>query len=137
VDEATSQTTQVREEAVASPPSVVLVRERKWWLIVAACVLAALLVAASVISVEQYRMANKWMRDYHAEVSDYHAEVHKNAGLYASLVLAQQRFSSCVSDTNRVLFDIATYFHDGYIPYASEADATTASQTCQTTPQGT
>jgi hypothetical protein len=112
------------------------VRERNWWLIVAACVLAALLVVSSVIGVEQRRMASKWMHDYHTEISDYHAEVHKNVALYASLFLAQQRLSSCVNDTNRVLFDIAAYFHEGFIPNTSESDATSASQTCQTTPQG-
>jgi len=137
VDEASLQSTQPGEEVAASlPPEVVLPRRNRW-LIAAACVLVVLLVVASVIAVEQHNVANKWMSEYHAEVSDYHAEIHKDAGLYASLISTQQRLSTCVNDTKSVLSDIGTYFHDGFLPSSSESDATTAGQTCQTATQGT
>jgi hypothetical protein len=116
---------------------VVVLRERNWWLILSACVLAVLFVMASVLAVEQHNAANKWMRDYHVQVSDYHAEVHKNVGLYASLVFAHHQLSACVSDANRVLFDIDAYLRNGFLPTSSRSDATTAGQACQTTTQAT
>jgi hypothetical protein len=122
----------VDEEVIASSPGVVFVRERNWSLIAAVCVLGVLLAAASVISVQQHNVADKWMRQYHAEVNDNRAEVQKNVGLYSSLVLAQQRFSTCVNDANRVLFDIDIYFRDGFLPTSSKSDVMTAGQTCQT-----
>ena len=137
VDEASVLSTQADKEVAASHPPKVVLPRHKWSLIAAAGVLAVLLVAASAIAVEQHNVANKWMSYYHAEVNVYHAEVHKDAGLYASLVSTQQRMVTCANDTKSVLSDIHTYFHDGYVPSSSESDATTARQACQTATQGT
>jgi hypothetical protein len=137
VDNARPQTSAVNEEVVTSRPAVVVVRERNWWLIAAACVLVVLLAAASVIAVQQHNAANKSMHEYHAEVSNYQAELHKNIGLYSSLVLTQQRFSTCGTDANRIVFDLDAYFQRGFLPTSSKSDAATAGQACHTPTRGT
>ena len=136
VDKPRPQTSAGNEDVSASRPGVVLVRERNWWLIAAACVLVVLLAAASVVAVQQHNAANNWMHEDHAEVSDYHAEFHKNVELYSSLVLAQQRSSTCETDANRILFDLDVYFRKGFLPPSSKSDATTAGQACQTPAHG-
>jgi len=137
VEKARPQTSAVNEDVIASRPAVVLVRERNWWLIAAACVLVLLLAAASVVAVQQHNAASKWMHEDHAEVSDYHAEFHKNVELFSSLVLAQQRFSTCGTDANRILFDLDAYFRKGFLPTSSKSDAATAGQACQMPAHGT
>jgi hypothetical protein len=137
VDKASQHTSAVHEELIPSRPAVVVVRERNWWLIAAACVLVVLLAAASVIAVQQHNAANKWMHEYHAQVSSSHAELDKNVALYSSLVLTQQRLSTCGSDANRVLFDLDAYFRRGSLPASAKSDAATAGQACQTPARGT
>jgi hypothetical protein len=137
VDKARPRTLAVHEEVIASRPAVVVVRERNWWLIAAACVLVVLLAAASVIAVQQHNAANKSMHEYHAAVSTYQAELHKNVGLYSSLVLTQQRFSTCGSDANRILFDLDAYFQRGFLPTSSKSDAAIAGQACHMPTRGT
>jgi hypothetical protein len=122
---------------MASRPAVVVVRERNWWLIAAACVLIVLLAAASAIAVQQHNAASKWKHESQTEVSTYHAELHKNVELYSSLVLTQQRFSTCGSEANRILFDLDAYFRRGFLPPTSKSDAATAGQACHMPTQGT
>ena len=130
-----SQVSEVKGEALTPPPAVVVLREHNWWLIAGVCILAVFFVMSSVFVVQQYNDANRWMGEYRAEVSDYHAEVHKDVSLYASLVSTQQRFATCVSETNRLLFDVAIYLHSGFLPASSKSDSTTTGQACQTTSQ--
>jgi hypothetical protein len=137
LEKARPQTSGADEDVTASRPAVVVVQERNWWLIVAACVLVVLLAAAIVIAVQQHNAANKWMHEYHAQVSSSHAELDKNVALYSSLVLTQQRLSTCGSDANRVLFDLDAYFRRGSLPASAKSDAAAAGQACQTPARGT
>jgi hypothetical protein len=124
-------------EATTPPSAVVVLRENNWWLIALVCALAALLVVTGVLAVQQHNDAHRWMGEYRAEVSDYHTEVHKDVSLYASLVSTRQRLATCVSGTNRVLFDVAIYLHSGFLPSSFNSDSTTAGRACQTTTQQT
>ncbi len=135
VNEASLQTAQAHDGSATSLSPVVVVRGRNWWHIAAAGVLVVLLAAASVIAVQQHTVANKWMTEYHAEVHKNQAEVRKSEALFASLLLSQQRQSTCANDAKSVLSDVLTYFRNGFLPSQSESDATNAAQMCQTSTQ--
>lgn len=135
VDKIRPQASAGNEEAGPARPTVVVVRERSWWLVASACVLLVLLAAATAFAVQQHGAANKWEHQYRAAVTNYHAAAHKNVGLYSSLVLMQQRFATCASDANRILFDLDADFGRGFLPPTSKSDAATAGQACHTTAQ--
>ena len=133
----TGSQSELKVEATMPPSAVVVLGDNNWWLIAGLCVLATLAVVAGVFAVQQHSDAHRWRGQYRDEVSAYHAEVHKDVSLYASLVSTQQRFATCVNEANRVLFDVAIYLHNGFLPSSSKSDSTTAGQACQTTTQQT
>jgi len=100
--------------AVAShhAPAVDLVWRRPWWLIVTMCVLLVLLIAASFFAVQQHQDANKWMNQYHAEVTDNHSEAVKSAALFVSLLASQQRATAVTNQKNKACLVLESLTRD-------------------------
>jgi hypothetical protein len=92
-DASTQQTTAVASQQAALDS----VAPRPWWLIMTMCLLVVFLVSASVFAIQQHNEANKWMTEYHAEVTHARSEAHESASLFASLLASQQQVTAATN----------------------------------------
>ena len=87
--------------SAVTPLPVVVRRQRNWWLIGASCSVIALLLSAAIVAViQQHNDADRWKSDYQAEAARYRAEEDKDVGMYAALVLSQQKLAAATTQNN-------------------------------------
>ena len=99
--------------AVASHEAALdTVGRRPWWLITMMCLLLVLLIAASFFAIQQHNEANKWMTQYHAEVTEDRSEAHKSVSLFVSLLASQQQVTAVTDQKNKACLVLESLTRD-------------------------
>ena len=88
------------------------VGRRPWWLITTMCLLLVFLIAASFFAIQQHNEANKWMTQYHAEVTDDRSEAHKSVSLFVSLLASQQQVTAVTNQKNKACLVLESLTRD-------------------------
>ena len=84
------------------------------------CLLLVLLIAASFLAIQQHNEANKWMTQYHAEVTEDRSEAHKSVSLFVSLLASQQQVTAATDQKNKACLVLESSTRDpGRLPAAA------------------
>ena len=76
------------------------------------CLLLVLLIAASFFAIQQHNEANKWMTQYHAEVTEDRSEAHKSVSLFVSLLASQQQVTAVTDQKNKACLVLESLTRD-------------------------
>jgi len=90
----------------------VAVRQRPWWLIAATGVLILLAITAGLFALQQHNQANKWIREYHVEVSEDQTATRKDIALFASLLTSQQNLSAVTNQKDAACLVLESILRD-------------------------
>jgi hypothetical protein len=85
----------------ALPPVPVMVRPpRNWWLIGAGCCATLVLLAVAIVAViQQHNHADHWKNEYLTEATRYRTAEAKDVGMFAALVLSQQKLAAATTSS--------------------------------------
>lgn len=107
-DASTQQTTAVASQQAALDS----VGPRPWGLIITMGVLVVFLAVASFFAIQQHNESNKWMTQYHAEVTDDHSATHKSVSLFVSLLASQQQVTAVTNQKKKACLVLESLTRD-------------------------